>query len=169
MGIFDRFNKPKNSITLDQLMQENYEQKHFKECKDIWQKYVPKQGQSNVLQGELLRQIEKLRCEAKDNGNINWDEDFTFFCEFIKGVLCNQEIYSDDEKTRITVALDCIKKCGEYANRYNNGQISDDEVNMNKTAYVEDNLYDIVADAIGKFQLNNPEPIPHAKLDHVKR
>ena len=37
----------------------------------IWQDLVPEQGQSEWLQGELLRQIEKLRNEALGNGNIN--------------------------------------------------------------------------------------------------
>lgn len=42
------------------------------------------------MQGELLRQIEKLRCEAQDNGNVNWGEDYSYFCDFINETLCNQ-------------------------------------------------------------------------------
>ena len=42
----------------------------------IWQEMVPEQGQSEWLQGELLRQIEKLRNEALGNGNINWDDNY---------------------------------------------------------------------------------------------
>ncbi len=38
----------------------------------IWSNYVPKSGQSETVQGELLRAIEKLRDEAHRNGNINW-------------------------------------------------------------------------------------------------
>lgn len=29
--------------------------------------FAPKSGQSDVLQGKLLKEIEKLRCEAQDN------------------------------------------------------------------------------------------------------
>ena len=45
----------------------------------IWRNYVPEAGQSEILQGELLREIEKLREEAQGNGNRNWDGDFSCF------------------------------------------------------------------------------------------
>ncbi|MFS0907509.1 hypothetical protein AB3N02_31575 [Priestia aryabhattai] len=45
--------------------------RYFEEAKEIWVKYVPKSGQSGVVEGELIRAIEKLRCEAQDNGNAN--------------------------------------------------------------------------------------------------
>lgn len=79
MGVFDRINNSTSTITINQLISEKYELKYLEECKFIWKNYVPQRGQSDVLQGELLREIEKLRCEAQDNGNINWDEDFEFF------------------------------------------------------------------------------------------
>jgi hypothetical protein len=39
-------------------------EEYFKKAKSIWQSYVPKSGQSEFVQGELLRAIEKLRDEA---------------------------------------------------------------------------------------------------------
>ena len=48
-------------------------------CREIWTRWVPKRGQSTVLQGELLRQIERLRHEAQANGNRNWCRDHAFF------------------------------------------------------------------------------------------
>ncbi|CAH8770501.1 hypothetical protein [Paenibacillus dendritiformis] len=50
--------------------------KYFNEAKYFWQTYVPKQGQAETVQGELIRAIEKLRGEAQRNGNINWDKGF---------------------------------------------------------------------------------------------
>ncbi|MFD3274338.1 hypothetical protein ACE3MS_30040 [Paenibacillus dendritiformis] len=50
--------------------------KYFNEAKYLWQTYVPKQGQAETVQGELIRAIEKLRGEAQRNGNINWDKGF---------------------------------------------------------------------------------------------
>jgi hypothetical protein len=47
--------------------------KYFEEAKHLWRTYVPKQGQSETVQGELIRAIEKLRDEAQRNGNGNWD------------------------------------------------------------------------------------------------
>jgi hypothetical protein len=49
----------------------------------------------------------------------------------------------------------------QYAYKYNNGIISDNELDIEKIAYTDDNLYDIVADAIGDFYINNREHIPY--------
>ena len=73
----------RNKEKIQEIKKEKYEWKYFKECKEVWEKYVPRNGQSEVLQGEMLRQIEKIRLEAQENGNRNWDEDFTYFCDFL--------------------------------------------------------------------------------------
>lgn len=73
MGIFDKIKKKSNGIKIEDIIAKVYNQKYFDECKYIWANYVPKSGQAQNLQGELLREIEKLRCEAQDNGNMNWD------------------------------------------------------------------------------------------------
>ena len=66
-----------NTISIDELIEQEYEQQYFEECKFIWQNFVPKSGQARNLQGELLREIENIRCEAQDNGNVNWDDDYS--------------------------------------------------------------------------------------------
>jgi len=40
--------------------------KYFEEAKFLWKTYVPKKGQSETVQGELIRAIEKLRDEAQE-------------------------------------------------------------------------------------------------------
>lgn len=55
MGIFELFKRQKPSITIDELKSREYEQEYFEECKYIWKNYVPKSGQADNLQGELLR------------------------------------------------------------------------------------------------------------------
>lgn len=92
-----------------------FEQQYFEECKFIWQNFVPKSGQARNLQGELLREIENIRCEAQDNGNVNWDDDLTYFCEFIKQSLIEQPIFSEPEKEKICVIMNYLKECGVYA------------------------------------------------------
>ena len=42
----------------------------------IWKTLIPKSGQAEFVQAEVLRVIEKLRWEAQNNGNINWDDRF---------------------------------------------------------------------------------------------
>ncbi len=144
MNIYDKSKKTKPDALLMQLINEPYEEKYFEQCKFIWKNYVPKAGQSNVLQGELLRVVEKLRYEAQDNGNINWDDNFEYFCDFLQKTLCTQDIYTDEEKEKYELILNYLKKCG-----------------MENMVYLDDNLYDILADAVAKFYDCNPEPIPH--------
>lgn len=163
MGLFDRFKKTDKNISLTNLINEPYEQKYFDECKFIWKSYVPKNGYSTVLQGELLRELEKLRCEAQDNGNINWNEEFSFFCDFIKETLFSQTIYSDEEKEKYKLILSYFKECGDYAVKYHSGHISDEDLEIEKIAYTDDNLYNIIADAIGRFSISCKNPIP---FDH---
>jgi hypothetical protein len=47
-------------------------------------KLIPQKGQAEYLQPELVRQIDKLKYEATNNGNINWDKDFEFFLNYIE-------------------------------------------------------------------------------------
>ena len=169
MSIFDKFHKLKSKITLEALMKEEYQQRYFVECKYIWKNYFPTSGQSNILQGELLRQIEKLRGEAQDNGNRNWDEDFEYFCDFIRDTLCSQDMFSGEEKEKFILILNHLKACGYYAMRLHDGQIPNNEVDVKKIAYVKDNLYDIVADAIGQLQSKHAAPIPFEKNEDIAR
>ena len=169
MSIFDKFHKSKSKITLEELINEEYQQRYFDECKYIWKNHVPKSGQSNVLQGELLRQIEKLRCEAQDNGNRNWDEDFAYFCDFIRETLCSQDIFTENEKQKFVLILNYFRECGNYSVGLSSGQIPDNEFDVEKIAYVKDNLYDIVADAIGQLQSKHAAPIPFEKNEDIAR
>lgn len=156
MGLFDKFKKKKEvKLTLRDLILEDYTQKYQEECHFIWENYVPSQGQSEILQGELLREIEKIRHEAQENGNINWDGDYSYFCEYIKRILCNMSIYSEEECLKITLIMDYLKYCGEYASHMENSE----DIEINSIAYTKDNLYDMIADMIGKLQNLHPDPI----------
>lgn len=169
MKLFDKLKKSKSTITLEQILKEPYEQKYFNECKFIWKNFVPKSGQATVLQGELLREIEKLRCEAQDNGNANWDGDFSHFCDFIKDTLCGRNFYSEEEKAKIKLISEHLKGCGEYAQKLYNEKISDDEFDVMKIAYTDDNLYDILADAVGLWYSKEPKPVPFKPNVNIKR
>lgn len=168
MGLFDKWRK-KSQVDLEKLKSEPYEQKYFEECKFIWDNYVPESGQAETLQGELLREVEKLRWEAQNNGNINWDEDFVYFCGFIKDTLCAQRIYSPEEKAQIRAILDYLEDCGNYAMAWGEEEISDDEVDVDRVAYVDDNLYDRIADYIGLLQGKHPQPIAYSFNEDIRR
>lgn len=169
MGLFDKLKKKSSILTIEEIIAKDYNQKYFEECKYIWKNYVPKKGQANNLQGELLREIEKIRCEAQDNGNKNWDDDYSYFCDFISKRLSEQSIFSVVEKEEIALIMSYIKECGTYAQKFNSGKISENNVNIEKIAYVNDNLYDIICDKIGQLQKENDKPIPYKKNDNIKR
>ncbi len=157
----------KTDITIENLIARKYEQEYFDECKYIWQHYVPKRGQSKTLQGELLREIEKIRCEAQDNGNVNWNDDFSRYCDFITDALLSQSVFAEDDKAIIRVIMDYLKSCGQYAERYNNGHIKDKDVIPSKLAYINDNLYDMICDYIGRLQKVYPKPIPYENNKNI--
>ena len=169
MGIFDKLRSKNSGLTIKEIISRDYEQAYFNECKYIWKNYVPKEGQADNLQGELLREIEKIRCEAQDNGNINWDEDYSYFCDFISQKLSEQTIFSAVEKEEITLIMSYIKECGIYAQKFNSGKISDNDVDIEKIAYVGDNLYDMICDKIGRLHRENGMPIPYEKNNDIKR
>ena len=171
MKLFDFFRpKEKNeTVTLEQLKASSYEMKYSRECRFIWKSYVPEKGQCSVLQGEVLREIEKLRYEAQNNGNANWDEGFDRFCGFIESTLCSMEIYSETEKEKFRIILKYFSECGRYALRMYDGKISSDEFDIDMIAWVDDNLYDILADAVGYWQSNSPDPVPYEPVNDIHR
>lgn len=128
MGIFDKLKRKSSSLTIEKIIATDYSQKYFDECKYIWKNYVPKSGQADNLQGELLREIEE-----------------------------------------ITLIMSYIKECGMYAQKFNSGIIPENEVDIDKIAYTDNNLYDIICDKIGQLQKEHNFPIPYVQNDTIKR
>lgn len=73
----------KKKPTIESFKREPYDSQHLDALRYIWKTEVPKQGKTSTVQGELLRQLEKLRWEAQENGNINWWEEYSGYCQFI--------------------------------------------------------------------------------------
>ncbi len=169
MGIFDKLRRKNNDLIIQEIISKNYEQNYLDECKYIWKNYIPKEGQANNLQGELLREIEKIRYEAQNNGNVNWDNDYSYFCDYISKRLSEQSIFSAIEKEEITLIMSYIKERGVYAQKFNSGKIPENNVDIEKIAYVNDNLYDIICDKIGQLHKETIKPIPYEKNDKIKR
>ncbi len=83
--------------------------KYFEEAKAIWKKYVPQNGQSETVEGELIRAIEKLRYEAQNNGNANWDVGFVRFCDYIWDSLNDDVVFKHDELKEIKNDVDELR------------------------------------------------------------
>ena len=115
----------------------------------IWQNYVPKQGQADTVQGELLRAAEKLRDESQRNGNINWDGGHDMLAMYILQTLQSSADVPDDAKLQLGRDIARIR---DYRN-----------------PYTEDDLFDRVEKVIFDWYLRNKEPIPKAKNPKLSR
>jgi hypothetical protein len=76
----------------------------------IWQNLVPKSGQCDTVQGELLRAVEKLSWEAQNNGNINWDGGFERLIDFLERTLCDDPKISEETKEAVRVDLALLRE-----------------------------------------------------------
>ena len=145
---------------------------YFHVCKEIWNRWVPQRGQSQVLQWELLRQIERLRYEAQSNENRNWNDDLLYYCDFLRSTLREADCLTPEEQEAVNSALVRLRSCGEVAYRYYQGEISDEELAEDyngELAYQNNDLYDRVCDAIALFYRANPNPIPYERQKHPRR
>jgi len=170
MVLLNKLKKKDGGVSaIEKLINEPYSQQYFDECKFIWKNYVPERGQCTCLQGELLREIELIRYEAQDNGNVNWDDDYSYFCDFIARSLSEQPMFSGEEKAEIDAIMQHLKGCGQYAVAFASGDISENDLDPDRLAYTADNLYDIINDKIGKLQREHPEPVPYEHIPEISR
>ncbi len=105
-------------------------------CQEIWKNLVPKSGEADSVQGELLRAIEKLRDEAQRNGNGNYNAMHKNLALYIKEKLIESGLF--DEKA---IKAD-IKP-----------------LTFKTIPYLEDDIYDRFCDRIAEFYLKFPTPI----------
>ena len=115
----------------------------------IWQNYVPKRGQADSVQGELLRASEKLRDESQRNGNINWDDGHEILASFILKTLQSSRDVSDEAKLQLGRDIARIR---DYEN-----------------PYTEDDLFDRVEKVIFDWYLRNKDPIAKEKNPDLHR
>ena len=109
--------------------------KYAEDAKYLWKTYVPKRGQADTVQGELMRAVEKLRWEAQNNGNGNWDDEdgtvnknFIRFCDFLEQALAVTPPF--DEAAILAIRAD-IARLKNFLH-----------------PYLEDDLYDRLDDRI---------------------
>lgn len=61
--------------------------RHADDAAEIWHEQVPRRGQADTVQGEVLRAVEKLRDEACRNGNINWSRNHEILATYVRDTL----------------------------------------------------------------------------------
>ena len=124
-------------------------EQYLEKAKYIWKNYVPKSGQSDFVQGELLRAVEKLRDEAQRNGNGNWDEGHSILANFVMNTLIDSECFDDITEEEIEEDIFILL---DY-----------------DSPYLEDDIYDKLCDRIVDFYVKNPEPIKHVHNENLHR
>jgi hypothetical protein len=83
---------------------------YFEEAREIWQNFVPKSGQADTVQGELLRAVEKLRDEARRNGNLNWSNGFKILLTYLEVHLTDARVFDPGTILRTKQILARLRK-----------------------------------------------------------
>lgn len=109
-------------------------------AKWVWQNLVPKAGQCDTVQGELLRAVEKLSWESQNNGNINWDSGFEILIAYLERILCGDPQIGDELKQSIHDDLEILRDY-DYP-------------------YTEDDLYERLTEAVVAYCRLYPGLIP---------
>ena len=121
---------------------------HFEEAKSIWQNYVPKRGQAETVQGELLRAVEKLRDESIRNGNANWDNGFEILLAYLGDHLTDPTVYPAEV---IAGTRSVLSRLQDYDH-----------------PYLEDDFYDQLGDRVVEY-FRFYGSLPHANNPSLHR
>ena len=78
------------------------------EAAELFKRYVPRSGQAETEQGELIRAVEKLADEARRHGNAHWSEDFERLAEFVRDRLTASSLFDRAVKDEIEADVDRI-------------------------------------------------------------
>ncbi len=116
-------------------------QEYRAKAKYLWKNYVPKCGQADTVQGELIRALGKLWDESHINGNINWDTGYEILAKYIEDTLINSDIFNIDDISQIKEDIATIL---DYEN-----------------PYLEDDLYERLECKIVNWYMVNIDLIPH--------
>jgi hypothetical protein len=136
------------SIDIEHLHNIHNNKNYFETAKVIWQKLVPKSGQADTVQGELLRAIEKLRDEAQRNGNGNFNKNcHGLLIDFLRKELAGKNLFEKEITDEIDNDLD--------------------RLSIGKKPYLEDDLYDRITERIVDWYLKNPTKIAHIPNDKL--
>jgi hypothetical protein len=123
--------------------------KHLDEFQKLWSELVPKDGQAETQQGEMIRSVEKLRTESLRNGYMNWDDGFQHFVDYLRKHLTAGDAFSSEQKREINRDIDAI---------------ADPD-----SPPLEDEPFDHVQDWVIEWTHANPDPIPHEKIVGLER
>jgi hypothetical protein len=115
----------------------------------VWQNLVPRSGQSDWVQGELLRCVEKLCWEAQTNGNVNWDKGFELIVDYLEETLCGEASFTEEARRSIREDVALLRN---YEN-----------------PYTEQDLFDRLTGHVVAFCRQHPSLIPKPRNPDLYR
>lgn len=121
----------------------------------IWRNLVPKNGQADTVQGELLRAVEKLRWEAQENGNINWDDGFAMLVNYLRSTLASDPALAGPDRRVLNSDLDRLL----HFTRVEGLRDPKGEAHL---PYVKDDLYDRLTGFVVAFARAHPALLERA-------
>jgi len=110
----------------------------------LWKEYVPKTGQADTLQGELVRIAGKLTDQAFRNGNMNWDADHERMWRFVGRHLDDSSTFSKNELDLVRAAIEEIIRDNATPDLSGDGC-----------------CYYVVSEKVVDWCMAHPKPIPH--------
>jgi hypothetical protein len=116
---------------------------HLQEARSSWQTSVPPRGQAATVQGELLRAVEKLRDEARRNGNLNWGSGHEAFIAYLQETLIGSAMFDQTAAQEIETDLARLAQF-EYPE-------------------TSEAPYDRLTDRVIEWCHAHPEPVPHTR------
>ena len=115
--------------------------RYDEEARSLWRTAVPPRGQAATVQGELLRAVERLRDEARRNGNINWETGYEIFIASLRRHLLSAPQFAVTARQEIEADLNRLSEF-EYPE-------------------TSDSLYDRLSDRVIEWCHAHPQPLPH--------
>ncbi|MFB6454081.1 ankyrin repeat domain-containing protein [Chitinophaga sp. Hz27] len=140
--------EPDSLFDVQQLHAFVQQNDYFNAAKLIWQQLVPKSGQAQTVQGELLRSIEKLRDEAQRNGNANFNENcHGRLIAYLKLKLVTSNYFDAAKSLEINHHLKILSS--------------------KNTPYLSDDIYDSIVSNIIDWCLKHSALIPHSQDNNL--
>lgn len=136
------YSKTDTSLFYPPFADDPLEEKYFKASEYIWVNLVPKSGQAETLQGELIRAAERLDYEIRDNGKANWNKQFVMLGDFLRNTLINSKIFPKEVEQEIAQDIRSL--------------IKDDH-----TVITEDPVYNRITRRVVEWYWRHKEPIKH--------
>jgi len=125
-----------------------------KEYGKLWRDLVPRRGQANTVQGELVRAIARLAVESYKNGNLNWNGSFRQLVTFLRKHLTDESVFDAPTIAQIKRDLADIGAVGNGSQGYDYPKGEDP--------------YDRVTDRVVEWCQKNPKPIRLKKNPKLK-